>query len=191
MVKEQRPTPSPRSCGGACEGVAEALTGARAGRVLSRERSFLRSADAVRRRGRRNQHRRCRETLLGSARSATPSPYGNTMVWEPGNPVVAHGGWRHGPCREVQGRTPTMNDHRKSDRPAVLAKSPNKAERSAAEEMEGRGLAKGNLPEQNAARTQRRSDAHSALELVLQAPRCVADSASAPKSWSGARSGIT
>ncbi len=62
-----------------------------------------------------------------------------------------------------------MNDHRKSDRPAVPGKSPNKAERSAAEEMEGRGLAKGNLPEQNAARTQRRSDAHGALERVRQA----------------------
>jgi RNA-directed DNA polymerase len=64
-----------------------------------------------------------------------------------------------------------MNDHRKSDRPAVPGKSPNKAERSAAEEMEGRGLAKGNLREQNASRTQRRSDALSALERVRQAAR--------------------
>jgi RNA-directed DNA polymerase len=62
-----------------------------------------------------------------------------------------------------------MNDHRKSDRPEVPGKSPNKAERLAAEEMEGRGLAKGNLREQNAFRTQRRSDALSALERVRQA----------------------
>jgi len=40
-----------------------------------------------------------------------------------------------------------MNGHGKSDRPVVPAKSPNNAERSAAEEMEGRGLAKGNPPQ--------------------------------------------
>src|SRR5690606_13335094 len=38
------------------------------------------------------------------------------LAREPGDPVVAHGGWRRGPCREVQGRTPMTNDHRKSDR---------------------------------------------------------------------------
>lgn len=64
-----------------------------------------------------------------------------------------------------------MHDHRKSDSPAVPGKSPNKAERSAAEEMEGRGLAKGNLREQNASRTQGRNDALSALERVRQAAR--------------------
>jgi hypothetical protein len=35
--------------------------------------------------------------------------------------------------------------------------------------MEGRGLAKGNLPQQNASRTPSRADAHSALERVRQA----------------------
>lgn len=71
---------SPESCGIAREGVAEALTGVRAGRVLSRESEYLRSADAVRRRGRRNRHRRYRETVLGSARSETPCTYGNTLL---------------------------------------------------------------------------------------------------------------
>ena len=37
----------PESCGAACEGGVEALTGARAGWVLSRETTFLRDADAV------------------------------------------------------------------------------------------------------------------------------------------------
>jgi hypothetical protein len=49
-----------------------------------------------------------------------------------------------------------MNEHGKSDRPIVPGKSPNKARASAAEEMEGRGLAKGNLSQQNAFRTQSR-----------------------------------
>ena len=70
----------PESCGDDREGVAEALTGVRAGRVLSRERISLRSADAVEERGRRNRQRRHRETLLGSARSKTPCTHGNTLL---------------------------------------------------------------------------------------------------------------
>src|SRR4249919_4202741 len=57
----------------------------------------------------------------------------------------------------------------KSDRPAVPAKSPNNAGQPATEGMEGRGLAKGNLPQQNASRTPSRNDALSALERVRQA----------------------
>jgi RNA-directed DNA polymerase len=57
----------------------------------------------------------------------------------------------------------------KSDRPEVPEKSPNKAGPSAAEGMEGNGLAKGNLPQQNASRTPSREDALSALERVRQA----------------------
>src|SRR6202165_4019756 len=57
----------------------------------------------------------------------------------------------------------------KSDRPAVPEKSPNKAEQPVAEGMEGRGLTKGTLPQQNASRTPSRKDALSALERVRQA----------------------
>jgi hypothetical protein len=46
-----------------------------------------------------------------------------------------------------------MNGPGKSDRPEVPAKSPNNAGQSATEGMEGRGPAKGNLPQQNASRT--------------------------------------
>src|SRR5712691_3376125 len=62
-----------------------------------------------------------------------------------------------------------MNEHGKSDRPVVPAKSPNKAGPPAAEGMEGRDLTKGNLPQQNASRTPSRTDAPSALERVRQA----------------------
>jgi hypothetical protein len=44
----------------------------------------------------------------------------------------------------------------KSDRPTVPEKSPNNAGQPAAEGMEERGLATGNLPQQNASRTPRR-----------------------------------
>src|ERR1039458_6865730 len=59
----------------------------------------------------------------------------------------------------------------KSDSPVVPEKFPNNAGQPAAEGMEGRGLAKGNLPQQNASRIQSRSDAPSALERVRQAAR--------------------
>ncbi len=60
----------------------------------------------------------------------------------------------------------------KSDRPVVPTKPSNKAESSAAEMVEGRGLAKGNVVEQNALRTQsREARAHSALDRVRQKAR--------------------
>ena len=68
----------PESCGVACEGGTEALTGVRAGRVLSRERTFLRDADAVGESGRQHRAHRYREVPPGPARSETPSTYGNT-----------------------------------------------------------------------------------------------------------------
>ena len=65
-----------------------------------------------------------------------------------------------------------MMDRRgKSDSAVVPAKRPNNAEEPAAEGVEGRALAKGNSPERNALRTQRRDGASSALERVRQAAR--------------------
>ena len=68
----------PESCGASREGGDEALTGARAGQVFSRERSFLRGADAVRRSGRPHPAHRYRETRRNPARSETLRTYGNT-----------------------------------------------------------------------------------------------------------------
>src|SRR6202047_1540560 len=59
----------------------------------------------------------------------------------------------------------------KSDRPTVPGKSPNNAGQPAAEGTEGRGLAKGNLPQQNASRTPSRNNAPRALERVRQAAK--------------------
>jgi group II intron reverse transcriptase/maturase len=64
-----------------------------------------------------------------------------------------------------------MDDCGKSDRLVVPGKSPNKAEGTAAEAVEGRGLAKGNSPGRNALRTQGREGAPSALERVREAAR--------------------
>ena len=85
----------PESCGAARESSVEALTGARAGRVFSRERDVLRGADAVRRSGRLHPARRYRETRRDPARSETPCTYGNTshenreIHWSPAAMAVA------------------------------------------------------------------------------------------------------
>ncbi|HYV76040.1 MAG TPA: group II intron reverse transcriptase/maturase [Candidatus Binatia bacterium] len=64
-----------------------------------------------------------------------------------------------------------MNGPGKSDRPTVPVKSPNNTGQPMAEEMEGNGLAKGNLQQQNASRTPSREDALSVLERVRQAAK--------------------
>jgi RNA-directed DNA polymerase len=74
----------PESCAVARKSNGEALTGVRAGRVLSceihapaRKRWVLRSADVLEQGGRPYRARRYRETRLGSAQSQTPRMYGN------------------------------------------------------------------------------------------------------------------
>jgi len=68
----------PESCVVAREGRGEALTGVRAGRVLSRESKLLWGADAVEVRGRPHPTHRYREMRRDPARSETPCMYGNT-----------------------------------------------------------------------------------------------------------------
>ena len=72
----------PESCVSAGNFGREALTGERAGRVLSREihaplRRVLWGADAVEEGGRQHLLRREREAQRGPARSETPSTYGS------------------------------------------------------------------------------------------------------------------
>jgi RNA-directed DNA polymerase len=72
------------SCIGAREDADEALTGVRAGWVLSRERyapprgGLLRGADAVEISGRQNPRHRQGEMLRDPARSETPGMYAST-----------------------------------------------------------------------------------------------------------------
>src|SRR3972149_9226117 len=79
----------PESCAADRKGGGETLTGGSAGRGFSRERTSLRSADAVRRSGRPHSVRRQRKPRRGSARSETPSMCGPTSrenregLWPP------------------------------------------------------------------------------------------------------------
>ncbi len=60
-----------------------------------------------------------------------------------------------------------MNGHEKSDNPTVPEKPANKATPRAAEPVEGKGLAKGNLNQTDMSRTQRRkTDMPSGLERI-------------------------
>src|SRR6266850_5450205 len=82
----------PESCGAARKGGVEALTGERAGRVLSRVRNLLRDADAVRRCGRPHRVHRYREVCQSPARSETPCTYADTSFGNreiPGLPRAA------------------------------------------------------------------------------------------------------
>ena len=64
-----------------------------------------------------------------------------------------------------------MNERGKSDRPVVPVKPANKADGrpTAAEPVEGRGLAKGNSNQQNRSRTPSRNDLYRELDRVRQA----------------------
>lgn len=69
----------PESCVAAREGSGEALTGVRAGRVLSREIGHS-GADPVKGRGRQHRSHQYREMRRDRARSETLCTYGNTSL---------------------------------------------------------------------------------------------------------------
>lgn len=192
----------PESCATAREGRSEALTGARAGSVLSRENrqsgtpTQLLYAEGNTLRGRH------RESPGGPARSETRSTLGTFSRENREVPRVLATDGVAGRAGKADGRTPAMHALGKSDRPVLPTKFPNKkaqrepeghgepytgtkaetpdtakgaptapkaSARADAEEMEGRGLAKGNTAEQNAHRTQCRGRAPSELDRVREA----------------------
>lgn len=95
----------PESCVAARKGGGEAWTGERAGRVLSREITFLREADAVGASGRQQPVRRYREAQRSPARSETPCTRGSTLRGNrevPGSPGRAVGSGRIGKSKDTR-----------------------------------------------------------------------------------------
>ena len=92
----------PESCGAARKGGVEAFTGVRAGQVLSRERTFLRGADAVGESGRLHLVHRYREMLRDPARSETPCTYGNTSRGSREIPCLPKAAGRVGKSQDVR-----------------------------------------------------------------------------------------
>jgi hypothetical protein len=78
----------PESCGGVREGMAEALTGTRAGRPLSRESLLLRSADAVSHGGRQHRGASLSRDALRTPRGLRTRARTETLHAEPGRSRV-------------------------------------------------------------------------------------------------------
>jgi len=148
----------PESCAGAREGAGEALTGVRAGRLSSRERSVVRGADAVFPCGRPHRVRRHTPGALGPRAVEDPVHARKLLAQELGDPSSDLDRWWRGPHRESFGSTTVMYGRGKSDRPVVLKTPANNRDGAPpwAERVEGRGLAKGNPPRHAQSRTQRR-----------------------------------
>ena len=83
----------PESCAGARKGTGEALTGEKAGQVLSRER---RSRTGCRRRQRARKATRCnslRREVYRPRVVGDPAHAWKLSAWEPGDPWFALGRW--------------------------------------------------------------------------------------------------
>ena len=157
----------PESCGDDRKVVVEALTGERAGWVLSLEILTVRDADALMSCGRPRRAIREREVRTGPAGSKTPCTHRSTSRGSREIPRLA---WlTPGPRFEPLRGTRAMHGLGKSDGFVVPAKSSNKADGAppAAERMEGRSPAKGNLLKRHSYRTQSRTE----LPLVRQRVR--------------------
>jgi len=148
---------NPESCAAIRKESGEALTGAHVGGVLSRENRFNQGADAVRLAGRQHASARQGKHTCDPARSETSGMHGNSMRENRETPRPPAEDGPTGRAGKVDDRNPAMHGRGKSDNLVLPTKSPNKAEGSAAELMEGRGLAKENTDQQDTPRTQSRT----------------------------------
>lgn len=160
----------PESCGDACEGAAEALTGETGGSAIEpRNQNSGTPTQLSDAEGNTNQGDRC-ESWDGSARSETLYTPGGFLhrSWEistvpdettPGGPGKA------------KSRTPGESTVEKSDALVLPGKPSNKGDQPA-EMVEGRSAAKGNAEQDPAPRTQSRNGCASmGLQGVRQAAR--------------------
>ncbi len=161
----------PESCATAREGEGEALTGVRTGAVLSREIRHSGTPTPLTEAEGNTSPGRYREPEGGPARSETRSTCRTFQHENREVPASLATDGVAGRVGKADGRTPAMYGAGKSDRSVVPMKASNKAGKPVAETSEGRGLAKGNMDEQNASRTQSRTSALSALDRVRQAAK--------------------
>ena len=111
----------PESCLGTRKGTGEALTGAHAGGVLSRENKLNQGADAVVESGRLHADARQSERVRNPARSEASDMHGNSMRENreiPRPPAIDGSAGRAG---KVESRNPAMNGRGKSDSSIVCA----------------------------------------------------------------------
>lgn len=166
--------PDPESCGGACEGVVEALTGESAGQPLSREIKQSGAPTLLSEAEGHTDEGAMREPSKGPARSQTLSMHGNSL----------HGNWEIssapaerlavGGSGKAYGHKPDIDADEKSDACVVPMNDPNNGaayKLAFAEGLEGRRAAKRNVEQAPAPRTQSRTRASMGLDGVREAAR--------------------
>ena len=166
--------PDPESCGGAREGVVEALTGESAGQPLSREITQSGAPTLLSEAEGHTDEGATREPSEGPARSKTlsmrrSSPNRNCEISSAPAEQLAAGG-----SGKAIGRTPDLHAGEKSDACVVPMNDPNNGVASKpaqAEGLEGRRAAKSNTEGPPAPRTQRRTRASTGLDGVREAAR--------------------
>ena len=164
----------PESCAGPREGAGEALTGGSSGQPLSSEIITLCVPTlSCQGEGHTSSQRNQDRELIGDAtesqtlRMDRHLPRGNRET--PETPLPVGGRGRLG---KVTDRTPNMHVNGESDDPIVPGKQANKVGPTpAAESVEGRGSAKGNVAQQAADRTPSRNPASSGFSNVRTAAR--------------------
>ena len=162
----------PESCGAVRKGEREALTGARAGRVLSRERTFTPGCRRCKEKRKATPGASLSRDAAGPRAVRDPVHVRKHLAREPGDPVLCP--WRMA-LRAASGSLRTYADDERA-REVGQPRSTCEVRRTMPGNRRRRGwreggLAKGNPREQNAPRTQSRTGAPSALERVRQAAR--------------------
>ncbi len=146
----------PESCVYLRKVVREALAGELAGQVLSRERGCT-SGCRRRQLARKAIHNiSILREMLWPRVVVDPEHARKLFAREAGGPVTDLDGWPQGPRCESQGSTTAVNGSGESDRPicTVEAIEQRRVRVPLAENVEGRGLTKGNPIRQNKHRTQ-------------------------------------
>jgi RNA-directed DNA polymerase len=161
----------PESCAVVREGGGEALTGAHAGGVLSREIVSSRVPTLLPEAEGHTDRNASASSWTTRRGLETPSMRGISVRENREIPESPDADGAAGRAGKAKRRTPAMHDTGKSDSSIVPAKPPNKTGKPVAEVVEGRGLAKDNAEQQNAPRTQCRTSAPNALERVRQAAK--------------------
>ena len=141
----------PESCVYSRKAVREALAGGRVGQVLSRERGYTSGCRRRQRVRKATRNLSISQDGLWPRVVVDPVHARKLFAREPGGPVTGLGGWHQGARCKSQGSATAMNRSGESDRSicTVEAIEQKRVRTPSAENVEGRGLTKGNPIWQN------------------------------------------
>ena len=163
--------PDPESCGGSRKTVAEALTGAHAGRTLSCEIKEFRVPTLLIEAEGDTDRGAIASLESDPAQSENPGTHGNFLRENRETPQTPTLGFRAGRSEKAVSPTSDMHVGGESDNRIVPAKYPNKDSHLSAEDMEGRRLTKENGIQVDMCRTQGRESMSQGLDGVREVAR--------------------